>query len=195
LKPEEDDPALWEILERVTHADCRVFTIERKRCRHPVRQSENDFFSVHSPHWVNVLALTPDGQLVLVNQFRFGVEGLSLEIPGGLIDPGEEPLAAGLRELQEETGYVGRNARIIGTVWPNPAIMDNICSFVLVEDCELSSGSSWDHHEEIGVSLAPVDQVMEWARSGRIRHSLVLNALFYLEPIWKARVENGQNLH
>lgn len=185
------EPCSWEILQTEPHADCRVFSILRKRCRHPLRQVEGEFFAVHSPRWVNVLAVTPDLQLVLVKQFRFGVEELSLEIPGGLVDEGEEPLQAGLRELEEETGYSGEKGRILGTVWPNPAIMDNVCSFVLVEGVTLRSELKWDHHEELEVSLAPVEEVMEWARTGRIAHALVLNALFLFEPIWKSWRESA----
>jgi ADP-ribose pyrophosphatase len=177
-------PRHWEVESRRPHADCRVFSILRKTCRHPARETRRDFFSVHSRNWVNVLALTPEKKLVLVNQFRFGVEQCSLEIPGGMIDEGEEALAAGLRELEEETGYVGRDARVIGTVWANPAIMDNLCSFVLVEEVTRQKDLCWDQDEEIEIVLAPVEAAMQWARDGRIRHSLVLNALFYFTPIW-----------
>ncbi len=176
-------PCDWKIQTVHPHADCRVFSVLRKSCRHPERGTERDFFALHSANWVNVLALTPAKELVLVNQFRFGVEQCSLEIPGGMIDDGEDALQAGLRELKEETGFVGENARLIGSVWPNPAIMDNLCSFVLVENAVLQSELKWDQDEEIEVTLAPVDRVLEWARTGEIRHSLVLNALFFLEPI------------
>jgi ADP-ribose pyrophosphatase len=188
-RPEEENgtaPPTWEVLSRTTHADCRVFSIERKRCRHPKRKMEADFFSVHSAPWVNVLALTPARELVLVNQFRFGVETHSLEIPGGIIDPGEDPVEAGLRELLEETGYAGSHARVLGSVWPNPAIIDNICSFVLVEEASLVDRTKWDEHEELEVSLLPAAEVMAAGRDGRIRHSLVLNALFFLEPLLRS---------
>lgn len=181
----KSSPCDWKIQSISAHADCRVFSVLRKTCLHPERGAERDFFSIHSADWVNVLALTPEGKLVLVNQFRFGVEECSWEIPGGMLDDGEDALAAGLRELEEETGFVGKKARIIGKVWSNPAIMDNSCSFVLVEDAVLQSEMQWDQDEEIEVSLADVDEVLRWAREGRIRHSLVLNALFFFEPIWK----------
>lgn len=177
-------PCDWEVQSTHPHADCRVFSVLRKKCVHPERGTERDFFAIHSANWVNVLALTPDKKLVLVNQFRFGVEQCSLEIPGGMIDPGEDALAAGLRELEEETGFVGERGRIIGKVWPNPAIMDNVCSFVLVENAVLRSELSWDQDEEIEVALAPVEEVLALAREGKIRHSLVLNALFFFQPIW-----------
>lgn len=180
----ETGPCHWKVEGASVHADCRVFSVLRKNCRHPERGTRRDFFSLRAASWVNVLALTPEKELVLVNQFRFGVEQCSLEIPGGMVDAGEDPLQAGLRELEEETGFVGKGGRIIGTVWPNPAIQDNACFFVLVEDAVLQSELNWDQDEEIEVSLAPVNQVMEWARNGRILHSLVLNALFLFEPIW-----------
>jgi len=139
---------------------------------------------VHSPDWVNVIALTPDHQLVLVRQFRFGVDDFSVEIPGGVMDRGEEPVAAGLRELREETGYVGQNARIIGRVHSNPAILSNACHFVFVEQVVRSEQLQWDTDEEIEVVTAPVDEVFAMAHSGRITHSLVLDALFYFWPYW-----------
>lgn len=150
-----------------------------------MRGTERDFYVVHSPDWVNVIALTQDRQLVLVRQFRFGVDDLSVEIPGGVMDPGEEPIAAGLRELREETGYVGKNARIIGRVHSNPAILSNACHFVFVEDVVRSAELHWDADEEIEVITMPVDEAYKWAYSGRITHSLVLDALLCFLPLWE----------
>ncbi len=163
-----------------------VIEVRGVRYRHPGRKTDKEFTVIAAPAWVNVLALTLAGHLVLVRQFRFGIDDFSLEIPGGVIDAGEDPVVAGLRELREETGYAGTAARLLGTVCPNPAIQSNCCHLVLVENAELRTASAWDADEEIEVSTAPVDEVLAWARSGRITHSLVLNALLLFEPIWRA---------
>ena len=129
-------PSRWEILERTEEAACRVFSVVRKLCRHPVRGREDDFYVLESSDWVNVVAVTPDGRMVLVEQYRFGSEELSLEVPGGLMDLGENPIETAERELREETGFVGRRYRLLGSVRPNPAIQSNQCHIVLIEEAE-----------------------------------------------------------
>src|SRR5690606_1193995 len=139
----------WSLESESVVASCRVFDLVSRRCRHPSRGSEDEFFVLKARDWVNVLPVTPDKRLVMVRQYRFGVQEFSWEIPGGVMDPGEEPLEAGLRELLEETGYSPRRARLLGRISPNPAILDNVCHFVLAEDVELSAGTAWDEHEEL----------------------------------------------
>jgi len=178
------EPERWEQRGRRTLVSTRIFDLQSVQFRHPVRATERDFVVIDAPDWVNVIALTPDGQLVLVRQFRFGVDTFSLEIPGGMIDRGEDPVAAAVRELREETGYAGGTARLLGTVHPNPAIQSNRCHLVLVESAVQSGAVQWDHDEEIAVSTAPVDDVFAWARDGRITHALVLDALWLFEPVW-----------
>jgi ADP-ribose pyrophosphatase len=178
-------PARWEKLDEHSIATTRIFDLRSIRYRHPVRRTERDFYVIQAPAWVNVLALTPDHQLVLVNQFRFGIDRHSLEIPGGIVDAGEDPLAAGIRELAEETGFVGKNARVLGCVHPNPAILSNTCHLVLIEETVRSASLGWDADEEIEVLTEPVDQVYDWAREGRITHSLVLSALLHFAPVWR----------
>lgn len=185
MNPSPDSgPARWETLGEKSLLTTRVFGVRSVRRRHPGREVERDFVVIDPPGWVNVLALTPERHLVLVRQFRFGIDEFSLEIPGGVMESGEDPVTTGLRELQEETGYTGTGARLLGTVHPNPAIQSNRCHFVLVEQAVQSAGMAWDHDEEIAVSTAPVDEVFAWARSGRITHSLVLNALLLFQPRW-----------
>jgi 8-oxo-dGTP pyrophosphatase MutT (NUDIX family) len=164
-------------------ASTKVLELRSVHYVHPVRGTQRDFVVAHAPDWVNVVALTPDGQIVLVSQFRFGANALSLEVPGGVIEKGEDPVAAGLRELMEETGYGGGAVRLLGSVRPNPAIMDNLCHIVLVDGAVPTGPVHWDHDEEIEVSAAPVDEVLSWARSGRISHSLSIAALMLFEGV------------
>ncbi len=185
-------PPAWEKQQSTSIAPTRIFDVCSVRYRHPVRQTERDFYVIQSSDWVNVVALTTDDQLVLVNQFRFGIDQLSWEVPGGIIDLGEDPVAAGVRELREETGFVGTGARLLGSVHPNPAIMNNRCHLVLVENCTRVSDLSWDTDEEIQVATRPVEQVLADARAGRITHSLVLSALFYFEPYWRQMRQPNQ---
>lgn len=185
-KPPVPGPARWEKLGETIQATTRVLELRSARFRHPVRGTERDFVVVHPTDWVNVLALTPDRQLVLVRQFRFGVDGFSLEIPGGVMEAGEDPVAAGLRELREETGFTGAPARLLGSVHPNPAIQSNRCHFVFLQDAVRTADLEWDADEEIEVVTMPVEEVLALARNGGITHGLVLNALFMFEPHWRA---------
>ncbi|HEX3728366.1 MAG TPA: NUDIX hydrolase [Opitutaceae bacterium] len=166
-------------------AATRILEVRHVRYRHEGRDQERDYVVIAAPDWVNVVALTPRGTIVLVRQFRYGIDDFSLEIPGGVIESGEDPVAAGVRELREETGYAGARARLLATVRPNPAIQSNRCHFVLVEDAELQGPVDWDHDEEIEVSDAPVEEVLAWAREGKIAHSLVVAALFHFEGFWR----------
>jgi 8-oxo-dGTP pyrophosphatase MutT (NUDIX family) len=118
----------------------------------------------------------------MVEQFRHGSNSVELEIPGGMIDPADaNPEDAAVRELREETGYVGRNARVIGKILPNPAFMSNTCYTVLIEDCRLEREVQFDHAEDIVTQLAPVAEIPQWVASGKIRHALVVVALYHFE--------------
>lgn len=179
----QGEPARWRRESERVLASTRVLELRSVRFSHPARGTQRDFVVAHAPDWVNVVALTPDARLVLVRQFRFGSGGLSLEVPGGVIEAGEDPVAAGLRELSEETGYGGGAARLLGSVHPNPAILDNRCHIVLVDGAVPTGPMNWDHDEEIEVSTAAVADALAWARSGRITHSLTVAALMLFEGV------------
>jgi ADP-ribose pyrophosphatase len=185
MNPPQPDPSRWEKLGQVTQAKTPIFDLLSARFRHPVRGTERDFVILNPPDWVNVLALTPDLRLVLVRQFRYGINEFSLEIPGGVIEAGEDPVVAGLRELREETGYSGAPAKLLGTIHPNPAIQSNRCHFVLVEGAVVSHPQAWDADEEIHVGTETVENVLTLARSGGITHGLVIDALMLFEPHWR----------
>ena len=172
----------WEVIgDRLLQA-CRVWDLRERRYRHPTSGKEGDFYYLDSRDWVVVVARTVEGELILVRQFRWVADALSWELPGGIIDEGEDPVEAGLRELQEETGYAARSGRLIGHCRPNPAILNNFCHVVFAEDAVLhESGTDWDEHEEIEVHAMPEAVVMDLARDCKIGHALALNGLLFYQ--------------
>jgi ADP-ribose pyrophosphatase len=180
-------PSRWEKLARAPRLQTPVFSVVGQRYRHPVRRTEREFVVIDAPDWVNVVAVTTDARLVLVRQFRYGIDEFSLEVPGGVMEPGEDPLIAGVRELREETGYSGGPAKLLGSVHPNPAIQSNRCHFVLVEGVSRSHELEWDADEEIQVTAEPVSEVLNLAHAGGIVHALALNALMFFERDWRNR--------
>lgn len=191
MKTPADGPSRWQRLSHSILAQTRVFDLHSVRYRHPVRGTERDFVVMNPPGWVNVVAVTTDHRLVLVRQFRFGIDDFALEIPGGLMDLGETPVETGVRELREETGFGGTAARLLGTVAPNPAIQSNQAHVVLVTGATRSTETEWDADEEIEIITRPVEEVFAAARGGEITHSLVLSALFLFEPIWAEMKAGG----
>lgn len=182
-----DKPALpqrWQRLGAREVARTRIFSVESVDFHHPARAKPQDFFLINAPDWVNVVAVTTDDRLVLVRQFRYGTNDFSIEIPGGIIDQGEDPIAAGVRELREETGYVGSGARLLGSVHPNPAMQTNRCHLVLVENARPTAGLDWDPNEEFEIMATPVDEVYQLAYRGGITHAMVLDALLLFSPVW-----------
>jgi 8-oxo-dGTP pyrophosphatase MutT (NUDIX family) len=129
---------------------------------------------------VQTLAVTRERQLVFVRQFRHGTRTLSWEPSGGIVEAGENPVAAGVRELAEETGYRGANARAIGFCEPNPAIFNNRSHFVLVEDCALAGATAPDPNEELEVALFSPAEVEAMIRRGEIRHALAQLGIYHL---------------
>ncbi|MDX1384229.1 MAG: NUDIX hydrolase [Thermoanaerobaculia bacterium] len=155
-----------------------LFTMERQRVA--AGDDERQVVVIHPTPWVNVIPLREDGHVVLVRQWRFGSESPSLEIPGGVVDPGEAPQEAAQRELLEETGYRASRWSRLGAVHPNPAIMSNECTFFLAEGLEWVEEPRGDGDEEIVVESAPLADVHGWIRSGEITHALVVAAFHYL---------------
>lgn len=172
----------WRLLESKSLGDFRVFKVRRDVKVSPRTGEQHDFVVLDAVNWVNVVALTPDRQLIMVEQFRHGSNTIELEIPGGVMDPHESsPVETGIRELREETGYAGARARLLGRVWSNPAIMSNTCFTVLVEDCIAHHPVAFDSGEDIVTRLVPVADVPRLVADGRIAHSLVVVALYHLD--------------
>jgi 8-oxo-dGTP pyrophosphatase MutT (NUDIX family) len=172
----------WQASDPETLAETKVFSLRQIWATSPNDPSRRgEFVYLDAPDWVNVVALTADENVVLIEQFRHGTQEVTLEIPGGGVDPGEDPLEAGLRELREETGYEGSDARIIGVVAPNPAIINNRCHTVLVRCVEAVGVPQLEGYEEIRTKLTPLSDIPDLIRSGAISHALVIAAFHHFD--------------
>lgn len=156
-----------------------VFSIIRERSKSLRTGAETDFYFFKCPSWVNVIAVTKDNKLVMIKQYRHGSRRVELEIPGGCMEANEDPVTAGIRELFEETGYRGKNGRIIGKVCPNPALQGNDCYTILVTEAEKEAEPPMEDTETIETLLVPLSEIDELIRNQKITHGLVLNALHF----------------
>lgn len=154
--------------------------------RSPSSGEEHDFYCIESAEWVNVVPVTTDGQVVMVRQFRHGSQTLTLEIPGGMIDAGETPADAALRELLEETGYTAERAIPAGAVNPNPALFGNRVHTFVAPGVEKVAEIRNEGAEETWVELVPVSEIPRLVRAGEIDHALVLAGLYQWELLRRA---------
>ena len=130
-----------------------LFRLRRERFRSRLSGREHDFYVMHLADAVHAIALTPDDQVVLVRQFRAGSAHDSLEPPGGLLEPGEDPREAGARELLEETGYAGDPAVFLSTLWSNPSIVTSRTTTIVIRNVRRVAEPKLDHNEEVAVEL------------------------------------------
>ncbi len=167
----------WTLLGQSLVTETRIFRLFAERWRSPRTGEEHVFTNIAAPAWVNVVATDTSGRMVMIRQFRFGTRQFTLEVAGGMCDPGEDPAQAAARELREETGYAGKRVVDLGYCEPNPAIFDNRAYMFLIEECELAGELALDPGEDIEVVALPIDEVMEQLYSGEIAHALVAVAL------------------
>jgi len=176
----DDSNLLWrrERSERV--ADCRVFKVRRDYSADPRDGRAHDFYVIEAPDWINVIPLTGDGRVVLIEQYRHGTGEVSLEVPGGMVDEGESPRDAAERELLEETGYEASGVSFIGKTRPNPAIQNNWIHTFVARGVRYKGEPSNAGTERTVVRLVELESIPALIEEGKITHALVVVAFHRL---------------
>ena len=178
-----DSPA-WRRVRSERVADCRVFRVRRDIAINPRGGAEHDFYVVEAGDWINVIPLTRDEEVVMIEQYRHGSEDVTLEIPGGMVDEGESPVEAAARELIEETGYTSNEITALGRTRPNPAIHDNWLHTFLARGARFEREPVFDRAEHCALRLVPLRGVPALIAEGFITHALVVVA-FHRLGLWR----------
>jgi ADP-ribose pyrophosphatase len=169
----------WPYIRSQSGQSYRIFSIRTDTAISPRTGNEHNFYIIESRDWVNVIPLTADLQVVMVRQYRHGSREVTLEIPGGLLNTGDTPQEAAVRELLEETGYRAEDWTKIGVVSPNPAIFSNRCYTFLARDMKKVCDPLPDQTEDIEVVLVSLSDIPELIRKGEIDHALVITAFYW----------------
>jgi len=164
----------WKIIAESYLARFEMFSAKTSKRINPRTGNPFEFFLMEGLDWVTILTLTPDNQIVLVEQYRHGSDTITLESPGGAIDPGEDPCDAASRELGEETGYTAQRFEKLGVLHPNPAMQSMRLHCFLAEGAVRVSDQNLDQGEDIKIVVVPLLEFSERISRGEITHALVV---------------------
>ncbi|WP_225860087.1 MULTISPECIES: NUDIX hydrolase [Chitinophaga] len=170
----------WKVLSSTyLHRDTWL-TARQDSCVMPSGKLVEKYYVLEYANWVNGVAITEEGKIILIRQYRHGTGKVLLEIPAGAMDPTDpSPEFAMRRELLEETGYDFADITLLGTICPNPASSNNYAHMFLATGGKKVQEQDLDDTEEIEILLMDREEVMTLLRNKEIMQSLHISCLFY----------------
>lgn len=170
----------WNIIEDKKLLETPIFSLHERKLLPDKQSTTSPFIVLNAPEWINIIALTKNLEVVLVEQYRAGIHASTLEIPGGMVDEGEFPLDAAKRELLEETGYQSGQWTLLGQTSANPAFMNNFTSIFLAEECIKTGDQQLDGNEDIDIHILELDRFVNLVKNSTVHHSVVVAAVAHL---------------
>ena len=178
-------PKKWKTLDTKQIFGNKVFGLREDKVLSPKTENTHPVWVMDAPTWINIIPITKEQKVIMIKQYRFGSQDISLEIPGGMVDAEEDALSAAVRELKEETGYGSDEVREIGKISPNPALMSNHAYSYVAYNVEKVGDQQLDNMEDIEVLEIDLDKIPNLITSGEIDHSLVISAFYLLDQFEK----------
>ena len=170
---------MWEILSSEYLLESKWINVRKDKVRMPKGVELDDFYILEYPDWINVIAITEEGDFVLERQYRHGTQTVEYEICAGAIEKGEEPIVAAQRELYEETGFGGGEWSLYCVTAPNPAAMTNRNYTFLAKGVKQISSQHLERTEDTDVIVLSRDEVKQILKEGKMMQGIMQ------APLWR----------